>query len=80
MSTRERASSLFNILTEEDLKLFISIFERLYIIPHKTVSSDMEERRKAFESILAERPKSTPDFDDKQELLDYLDERYGENL
>ena len=48
----------------------------------KLLDEEMKEdhiarRRAAADRIIARRPKLPPDFDEKQELLDYLDERYG---
>ncbi|MBR0485529.1 MAG: hypothetical protein IJJ69_12285 [Oscillospiraceae bacterium] len=84
MSTKEIAATLFDKLTENDLELFIAIFSRLYETKEdKTENKDTEKaerlarKKAAFEHILANKVTLPPDFDEKQELLDYLDERYG---
>lgn len=70
------------MMTEEDTVMFINLIERLYCPIEKkqeTVNEeqDLIRRREAFEKILAMRPNGSVVVDDKQELLDYLDERYG---
>ena len=82
MSIKERAHSLIDMMTEEDTVMFINLIERLYYPIEKkqeTVNEeqDLIRRREAFEKILAMRPNGSVVVDDKQELLDYLDERYG---
>ena len=43
----------------------------------KTEEYDIAERRAAVERIISRRRVISQDFDEKQALLDYLDERYG---
>ena len=83
MSTKEQATTLFNLLTESDLELFISLFGRLYDVKpseednEKQKAERLARKKAAADRIIARRPVLPPDFDEKQELLDYLDERYG---
>ena len=72
MSTKEIAFSIFDQLSEEQLKGFIALFSSIYI----PKDDDMEERRAALE-----RMKSVcryiPDLDEKKELSEYREEKYG---
>jgi len=84
MSTKEKATTLFNLLTENDLEIFISLFGRLYDVKPSEEENDEQQKaerlarkKAAADRIIARRPVLPPDFDEKQELLDYLDERYG---
>ena len=46
MSTKEKATTLFNLLTENDLELFISLFGRLYDVKPSEEDNDETESRK----------------------------------
>ncbi len=72
MSTRDIAYSIFQQLTEEELQGFIALFKRIY--PPKT--DDMSERYEAFEK-LEKLCKYIPDLDEKKELEEYREEKYG---
>ena len=75
MSTREIAYSIFEQLSEEELMRFIALFGKAYQAPN----DDMAERRAAFErmkSII--RP--IPGLDEKKELAEYREEKYGEGM
>ena len=43
----------------------------------KQKAERLARKKAAADRIIARRPVLPPDFDEKQELLDYLDERYG---
>lgn len=49
MSTREIAYSIFEQLSEEQLKGFIALFKGVY--PSKSEANDMEKRTAAFERL-----------------------------
>ncbi len=72
MSTKDIAYSIFNQLTEEQLKGFIALFSGIY----SAENDDISERKAAFE-----RMKSVcryiPDLDEEKELEEYRNERYG---
>ena len=75
MSTKEIAYSIFEQLSEEELKGFIALFKKAY----PSQNDDMAERRAAFErmkSII--RP--IPGLDEKKELAEYREEKYGEGM
>ena len=78
MSTREQALTLLDILSESDLKMFISLFGRAYNFSTENESDDLQERMDAFNSIIENRPAAPEGFNEKEELLKYLDERYGQ--
>ncbi len=72
MTTRELAYSIFEQLDERELQGFIALFSRAF--PPK--NDDMLERRAAFER-LKKMCRSIPDLDEKKELEEYREERYG---
>ena len=72
MSTREIAYSIFEQLTEEELKGFVALFQRVH--PPKT--DDAAERRAAFERLEKMR-RPIPNLDEKKELAEYREEKYG---
>ncbi len=72
MSTRDIAAGILNQLTEEQLKGFIALFHD--IVPVK--EDDSAEREAAFDR-LAKMRKYIPDLDEKKELSEYRQERYG---
>ena len=72
MSTKEIAYSILDQLTEEELNSFITLFRRAY--PPKT--DDMAERRAAFERMKSVC-KYIPELDEKKELAEYREEKYG---
>ena len=74
MSTREIALDIFNRLNERQLKGFIALFspnEELY-----AKDSDMAERRAAFARMEKLR-RPMPELDEKKELAEYREEKYG---
>ena len=72
MSTRDIAYSIFNRLSEEQLKGFIAMFREIYPV----VDEDQHKRDLAFEKLQALR-RSVPDFDEDKELEEYRKEKYG---
>ena len=73
MSTKEIAYSIFEQLTEEELQGFVALFRKLH--PPKT-DDDITERRAAFER-LEKLCRPIPDLDEKKELAEYREEKYG---
>jgi hypothetical protein len=82
MSTREIAYNIFQQLTEDELKGFIALFQRVYSVKNETSpasdeeSVDMEKRRAAFMRMEKLR-RPMPDLDEKKELAEYREEKYG---
>ena len=74
MSTKEMAYSIFEQLTEEELQGFVALFRRVH--PPKTDDDDIAERRAAFEELEKMR-RPMPDLDEKKELAEYREEKYG---
>lgn len=74
MSTREIAYSIFEQLTEEQLKGFISLFSGIY--QAKEDDNDQARRDEAFKRLEAMRRK-IPDFDEKKALAEYREEKFG---
>ena len=74
MSTKEIAYSILEQLSEEQLKGFIALFSGVY--PNKDDNDDMAERRAAFER-LEKMCRPIPDLDEKKELAEYREEKYG---
>lgn len=72
MSTREIAYSIIDQLTEEELEKFIAQFRR----KSRTEADDLKERREAFER-LQKLCRYIPDLDEKKELAEYREEKYG---
>ena len=72
MSTRDIAYSIFNRLSEEQLKGFIAMFRELYPV----VDEDQNKRDVAFQKLQALR-RSVPEFDEKKALEEYRKEKYG---
>ncbi len=72
MSTRDIAYSIFNRLSEEQLKGFIAMFRELYPV----VDEDQNKRDIAFQKLQALR-RSVPEFDENKELEEYRKEKYG---
>ncbi|MCR5661947.1 MAG: hypothetical protein K6G50_07440 [bacterium] len=72
MTTRERAYSIIDQFNERELQGFIALFSRAY--PPK--NNDMSERRVAYERI-KEMCRPIPELDEKKELEEYREERYG---
>ncbi|MBQ7522427.1 MAG: hypothetical protein IJU14_06070 [Clostridia bacterium] len=72
MSTRDIAYSIFNRLSEEQLKGFIAMFRELYPV----VDEDQNKRDVAFQKLQALR-RSVPEFDENKELEEYRKEKYG---
>ena len=63
MSTRDIAYSIFNRLSEEQLKGFIAMFREIYPV----YDEDSINRETAFEKLQSLR-RSVPDFDEDKEL------------
>ena len=76
MSTRELAYSIFQQLTEEQLKGFIAMFKDFYVISQNAEDHEIEERREIFESI-QKLCRPMPDLDYEKELACYREEKYG---
>ena len=82
MSTREIAYNIFQQLTEEELKGFIALFQRIYSVNNETSpdidaeSDEMEKRHAAFMRMEKLR-RPIPDLDEKKELAEYREEKYG---
>ena len=74
MSTKEIAYSIFEQLTEEELQGFVALFRRVH--PPKTDDDDIAERRAIFEELEKMR-RPMPDLDEKKELAEYREEKYG---
>ncbi len=72
MSTRDIAYSIFNRLSEEQLKGFIAMFREQYPV----VDEDQNKRDVAFQKLQALR-RSVPEFDEKKALEEYRKEKYG---
>ena len=68
MSTREKAYSIFQQLTDDELEGFVLIFGRL----HPQKGDDIGNRRKIFES-LEQLCRPMPDLDYERELDEYPD-------
>lgn len=68
MSTREIAAGILDRLSEEQLKGFIALFGG--------AEQDPSDREAAFERLEKMR-KRIPDLDEKKELSEYRQERYG---
>ncbi len=94
MSTKEIAYSIFEQLDEDELEGFIALFHKLHPpktqensekrSPKNTAfreitspTENMEERRAAFERIEKLR-RPIPDLDEKKELAEYREERFGQ--
>ena len=73
MGTREIAYRIFEKLTEEELQGFIALFKRAYLLE----DDDMKERQAAFDR-LERMCRYVPDFDEKKELEEYRQEKYGQ--
>ena len=73
-----RAYQILSTFTDEELQGFIMMFNNRKI----NLSTETEIQRKArkkvaFDRIIAKRIPVSPNFDEKQELLNYLDERFS---
>ncbi len=74
----ERAYQILNTFTDEELNGFILMFgKRGTPAQPETAEERIARKRAAADRIIANRPVLPTDFDEKKELLDYLDERYG---
>ena len=73
MGTREIAYRIFEKLTEEELQGFIALFKRAYLLE----DDDMKERQATFDR-LERMCRYVPDFDEKKELEEYRQEKYGQ--
>lgn len=74
MSTREIAYSIFEQLSEEQLKGFIALFSGIYQV--KNDNDDQARRDEAF-NITQSLRLNIPDFDEEKELAEYFEEKYG---
>lgn len=72
MSTKEIAYSILEQLSEEQLKGFIALFQGVY----PTKDDDQAKRDEAFGKLQSMR-KRIPDLDEKKELAEYREEKYG---
>ena len=73
MTTRERAYDIFSRLSEEQLEGFISLFGIYY----KPIDDNNDDVKKRAYSELKSMILSIPDLDEKKELSEYREERYG---
>ena len=79
MSTKDRAQLIFDMLSEEELQGFIMLFGQFYKRSDKSIETDEERlarKKAAYERVISTRRPLPDGFDEKQELLDYFDERY----
>ena len=74
MSTREIAQSIFEQLTEEQLKGFIALFSGVY---HVSDSDNGQERREEAFRKLESMRRNIPDFDEEKALEEYREEKFG---
>ena len=79
INTREIAYDIFQQLNEEELKVFIALFQGNHsqnngIFP--VTSDETENRRTAFMRMEKLR-RPIPGLNEKQELAEYKDEKYG---
>ena len=74
MSIREIAYSIIDQLTKEELESFVVLFGRVH--PPKSDEDDLKKRREAFERLEKLR-RYIPDLDEKKELAEYREEKYG---
>ena len=74
MSTRDIAYSIFEQLTEEELEGFVALFRRVH--PPKADDIDQARRDEAF-NVLESLVKNVPDLDEKKELAEYREDKYG---
>ena len=72
MSTRDIAYSIFNRLSEEQLKGFIAMFRELYPV----IDENQNKREAAFQKLQTLR-RSVSEFDEDKELEEYRKEKYG---
>ena len=75
MDTKQVAFNIFNGLNEEQLKKFISIFEKINIV--ETALPAKTEKRKAFEELDG-MIRSVPSIDYDKELASHREEKYGQ--
>lgn len=78
MSSRDQAFSLLNMMTEEDIQMFLSIFGRVYNI--NVPKKNLTEKQKAFQhlkGIVDSFPPFPDDFDPEKEKDEYFREKYG---
>ena len=74
MSNRELAIRIVDKMSEEQLAGFISMFEQFY---HVKKNTDINaEKKMAFEK-LEKMIRPISNLDEKKELAEYRDERYG---
>lgn len=72
MNTKEMAYSIIDQLTEDELEGFVALFSRV----HPPKNDDIQQRREAFER-LEKLCRYIPDLDEKKELEEYREEKYG---
>ena len=81
MSAKEMAYSIIDQLGEEELQGFITLFRRLYPPKDNLVNSEQEHDEMAERHAAFERMKKAchyiPDLDEKKELAEYREEKYG---
>ena len=74
MSTKEIAYSILERLSEEQLKGFIALFSGVY--PDKDDNDAQARRDEAFQRLEKMR-RPMPNLDEKKELAEYREEKYG---
>jgi len=75
MDTKQIAFHIFNQLSEEQLKGFISMFQKYYVVEDDSASKT--EKRKAFEE-LDKMVRPIPGIDYDKELATHREEKYGQ--
>lgn len=72
MSTRDKAYSIFEQLSETELQGFIALFSRAF--PPR--EDDLDERMESFEKM-EKICRYIPDLDERRILDEYREEKYG---
>lgn len=73
MSTREMAYSIFEQLSEEQLKEFIAMFRDIYPVKDE----ELTEKQRALKELNG-LIRHIPNLDDEKELAEYREEKYGQ--
>lgn len=72
MTTKETAYSIFEQLSEEQLKGFIAMFGEFF-----PIKDDSQARRDAAFDKLQSMRKHIPELDEDTEISEYREEKYG---
>ena len=76
MSTRQRAAELFNVLTENELDMFIYLFGSKHNIPQKQELSEKQKAIACLKKLAETLPPLPVGFDEKAARDEYLKEKY----